>query len=65
MHEVLASDLVQSIEHRHLEVLHGAVELVLTDVHSLVAVGEQLIDEQFMDRGAWLAFRPHLIDRHP
>ena len=57
MHEVFASHLVQGVEHGNLEVLDVAVQLVLPEVHGLIAIDQQFPDEQFMHHGSRSALR--------
>ena len=62
--QVPAADLVQGVEHGDLQVLDVAPEFVLADPHGLIAVGQELLDQQFVDRRSRLAAGPHLVDRH-
>ncbi|MBA7654096.1 hypothetical protein ES703_61971 [subsurface metagenome] len=63
--QVLATHLVQGVEHRNLQIIDVAPQLVLTDPDSLVAVGLELLKDQLMHFRTRLTARTHLVDWHP
>jgi hypothetical protein len=64
VHEVPAGDLVQGVDHRHLEIVHVALKFVLPDADGLVAVGADTANDQIVDGRATPAPGKHLVDGH-